>query len=78
MAKVYFDVSGIAGLGDWRTHGETIAARIRALGTQRMLFGSDGTPDLLRPRDAWAAFMERPLTTDAFATSANNVAPYMR
>jgi predicted TIM-barrel fold metal-dependent hydrolase len=78
MANVFFDVSGVAGIGEWRGRTERIALRIRQLGVQRVLFGSDGTPDLLRPRDAWAAIRELPLTDDEFGVIVNNVAPYMR
>jgi uncharacterized protein len=78
MVNVYFDVSGVAGIGEWRDKRDRIATRIRQLGLQRMLFGSDGTPDLLRPRDAWAMFRELPLTDAEFDVIMNNMAPYLR
>ena len=78
MTHVYFDVSGVAGLGDWRDKRDLIATRIRQLGLQRILFGSDGTPDLLRPRDAWAMFRELPLTDAELDLIMSNVAPYLR
>lgn len=75
---LYFDVSGIAGLGHWVEKAGLIASRIRQLGVQRVLYGSDGTPELLRPREAWAAFRQLPLSDAEFRTIGTNEAPYMR
>ena len=76
--NLYFDVSGLAGLGDWASWGPQLVARFRQLGVQRLLFGSDGTADLLRPRDAWQAFTMLPLSSEEMQIIATNVAPYMR
>ncbi len=78
-AHLYFDVSGVAGFGQWREKAELIAARIRQVGLERILYGSDaagggGVP----PREAWAAFRRLPLSESEFQTIANNVAPYLR
>jgi predicted TIM-barrel fold metal-dependent hydrolase len=79
MAHVYFDASGVAGLGQWEDKINVVATRIRQLGVQRVLYGSDGAAgDNLRPREAWAAFRKLPLSEEEFATIASNVAPYMR
>jgi predicted TIM-barrel fold metal-dependent hydrolase len=79
MARVYFDVSGVAGLGRWQEKVNLIAMRIRQLGVDRVLYGSDGAgggnPS---PREAWAAFRRLPLTDIEFRTIENNVAPYMK
>lgn len=75
---LYFDVSGVAGLGHWREKAGLIASRIRQLGVQRILYGSDGTPELLRPREAWAAFRQLPLSDAEFRVVESNEAPYMR
>jgi uncharacterized protein len=77
-AHLYFDVSGVAGLGQWVDKASLIATRIRQLGVHRVLYGSDGTTDLLRPREAWAAFRQLPLSDAEFRTIESNVAPYMR
>lgn len=77
-ANLYFDVSGVAGLGEWEKKAELIAARIRQLGVGRVLYGSDGTTDVLTPRTAWAAFRRLPLSDGEFQTIAASVAPYMR
>jgi hypothetical protein len=44
MAQVYFDASGVAGLGQWVDKTSLIATRIRQLGVNPA------------PREAWAAF----------------------
>jgi predicted TIM-barrel fold metal-dependent hydrolase len=79
MARVYFDVSGIAGLGRWREQAPRIVARLRQLGMERILFGSDsGTAAVPGPREAWAFFRELPLTEAEFRQIATNVAPYWK
>jgi predicted TIM-barrel fold metal-dependent hydrolase len=80
MTHVYFDVSGIAGYGRWMDHATQIVTRMRQLGLQHMLFGSDGAErgGGLAPRDAWAAFLKLPLSDDERRAIANNVAPYMQ
>jgi predicted TIM-barrel fold metal-dependent hydrolase len=78
MARVYFDVSGVA-LGKWTEKATLIARRIRELGVERILYGSDGAAGgNLAPREAWATFRQLPLTEAEFKTIATNVAPYMR
>jgi hypothetical protein len=54
-----------------------IATRIRELGVQRILCGTDGL-GINSARDGWAAFLKLPLTDAEFRTIANNVPPYMR
>ena len=79
MERVYFDISGIAGFGKWTDHAGQIAARIRQIGIQRVIYGSDGAlGGGLAPRDAWANVLKLPLTDEEFRTIAANVAPYMR
>ena len=79
MSRVLFDVSGVAGLGPWKEHALLIAKRIRELGVERILYGSDGAgggnPS---PREALTSFRELPLTAAEFRTIEGNVAPYMR
>jgi predicted TIM-barrel fold metal-dependent hydrolase len=79
MARVYFDVSGVVGLGDWVSKVKLIATRIREIGIERILYGSDGAGGgNLTPRDAWAVFRRLPLTEMEFRTIATNIAPYIR
>jgi len=76
MKNVYFDACGIAMPGLWEDKAGLIVQRIRQIGIQRVLYGSDAaTPDNL-PKDALQRFHELPLTKDEFRTIENNVAPY--
>ena len=79
VRQLYFDVSGVAGLGNWRPRAAVIAARLGALGSERVLYGTDGAggPNPT-PEQGWAAFRELPLTDAEFRTIASNVAPYMK
>jgi uncharacterized protein len=75
--RLWFDVTTIASARE--TDGQLIASRLRQLGVDRVLYGSDAaTGGNLPPREAWAAFLELPLTDAEFRTIARNVAPYMR
>ena len=79
MTHVYFDISGIAGFGKWTDKAEQVAARIRQIGVQRILFGSDGARGGgLTPRDAWKDFLQLPLSDAEGRTIAGNVVPYMK
>jgi predicted TIM-barrel fold metal-dependent hydrolase len=79
MKHVYFDVSGVAGLGKWKEKAGVIATRIRQLGVERLLFGSDGAGNgNLTPKEAWAAFRQLPLTQVEFHAIEQNITPYMR
>lgn len=56
-----------------------MAKRIRRVGVERILVGSDAaTGDNLPPREAWAAFRQLPLTDEEFRTIAADVTPYLR
>lgn len=79
MKNVYVEVSGVAGVGEWRSHAERIASRLRQIGVTRVLYGSDSAVGPGRaPREAWASFRELPLTDAEFRAIAMNVAPYLR
>ena len=79
MRRVYFDVSGVVGYGQWREKASLIARRIRQLGIERVLYGSDGfAGGNLAPCQAWAAFRKLPLSDSEFNTIAHNVALYMK
>lgn len=75
--RLYFDLSGV-GLPEWRKHTAAVAHSIRRVGTDRVLFGSDGTADSLRPVEAWEACRHLPLTVQEKSAIAANVAPYLR
>jgi predicted TIM-barrel fold metal-dependent hydrolase len=75
--RLYFDISGV-GLPEWQKHAAAVAACIRQVGSDRMLFGSDGTAEFMRPVEAWAAYRQLPLTVQEREAIAANVAPYLR
>lgn len=54
-----------------------ITRRIRGLGVERVLYGSDASGPGHTPRKGWAAFRTLPLLDAEFRTIAANVAPYM-
>jgi uncharacterized protein len=75
--RLYFDISGV-GLPEWQKHASGVAACIREVGIDRMLFGSDGTAEFLPPVAAWEACRQLPLTDQETLAIAANVAPYLR
>jgi uncharacterized protein len=78
MRHVYFDISGVAGVADWHDHKQIIAERIRQVGVDRVLWGSDGAfGGGMTPTQALAAFRELPLTDAEARRILSNVAPYV-
>lgn len=76
--QLWFDVTTVADLNISTANAAPVAKRIRQVGVERSLYGSDAAVgDNLRPREAWAAFRRLPLTEDEFDTIARNVAPYL-
>jgi predicted TIM-barrel fold metal-dependent hydrolase len=76
--NLWFDVTTVARDAS-PADAQLLAARIRQLGVQRVLFGSDAAAGgNLAPRESWAEFLKLPLSEAEFRTIANNVAPYMR
>ena len=78
--RLYFDVSDAALVASTPELAQVVADRIRQIGLDRILYGSDAAfgnhPD---PRGSWAAFLKGiPLTAAEFETIARNVAPYLR
>ena len=69
MEHVYFEIAGIAGIGQWQEKGELIATRIRKLGLDRVLYGSDGAISGNTPREYWARFRQLPLSDAEFRES---------
>jgi len=54
-----------------------IARRIRELGIERVLYGSDAALPGNTPRECWAVFRRLPLSAAEFRAVAGSVAPYM-
>ncbi|WP_338770125.1 amidohydrolase family protein [Massilia sp. METH4] len=77
--RLWFDVATMANPEITPPQREKLARRIRQIGADRVLFGSDAAAGKnLRPRESWAAFRQLPLTEAEFKRIAGNVAPYMR
>jgi predicted TIM-barrel fold metal-dependent hydrolase len=75
--RLWFDVTSVALDASPETL-QRIAARIRQLGVQRVLYGSDGAVGANTPQAGWAAFRKVPLTAEELRTIASNVPPYLR
>jgi predicted TIM-barrel fold metal-dependent hydrolase len=75
--NLWFDVTSVT-LNLTDASAARIVERIRQLGVQRMLFGSDAPAPNNVPRLTWAAFRKLPLTDQEFRTIETNVAPYAR
>jgi predicted TIM-barrel fold metal-dependent hydrolase len=78
--NLYFDVSDTALVASTPEPAQVVADRIRQIGLDRILYGSDAAfgnhPD---PAGSWAAFRKGiPLRAEELETIAHNVAPYLR
>jgi predicted TIM-barrel fold metal-dependent hydrolase len=79
MERVYFDITNVAGLGNWESKKDLIVKRTREIGVARVLFGSDGYfGGGVTPAQAWADFRKLPLSEAEFRTIETNLTPYMR
>lgn len=78
--RLIFDLTTVVAPDATAEDGVLLAERIRAIGFDRIVFGSDpplgGTPPL---REGWALFRSKvPLSVREFALIAHNVPPYLR
>jgi predicted TIM-barrel fold metal-dependent hydrolase len=79
MRHVWVDVTAFARPGLSAADARRLVRRLRQVGMERVLYGSDaGIGADIRPRDAWAAFRSLPLTEAEAARVANNVMSYLR
>jgi len=79
MKNVYFDVASMVIHSTTPDTLALVAKRLRQLGLQRILFGTDRAGNRNEsPKEAWESFRKLPLTEQEFKTVAGNVAPYMR
>ena len=78
MRNVWFDVTAVVQPGLSVSTLRQIAVRIRQIGIERVLYGSDAaaSPDSY-PKAGWATFQRLPLSEAEFRVVASNVAPYM-
>jgi predicted TIM-barrel fold metal-dependent hydrolase len=75
--RLMFDVASIATPDMPAATAALVAERIRQVGVDRIVYGSDSPQGgNLAPREAWAAFLRLPLTEEEFARIAANVPPY--
>lgn len=77
MKNVYFDACGIAIPGMWEDKAGLVVKRIRQIGTQRVLYGSDAATPGNSPMEALQRWRKLPLTQEEFRVIENNVAPYV-
>jgi predicted TIM-barrel fold metal-dependent hydrolase len=77
--NLWFDVASVATPDIAPGHAREMVERIRMVGVDRILYGSDAaSPGNMKPREAWAAFRALPLTPGELESIARNVAPYLR
>jgi uncharacterized protein len=79
MKNVWFDSTVVVRPGMSPDDLQRIAARVRQIGVERVLYGSDAPASpLVYPKAGWAAFQRLPLTTVELRVVATNIPPYMR
>jgi predicted TIM-barrel fold metal-dependent hydrolase len=79
MKNVWFDTTVVVRSNMPAIDLERVAARIRQIGVDRVLYGSDApTNPLAYPKAGWAAFQRLPLTPAELRIIARNIPPYMR
>src|SRR5207245_656360 len=76
--RLYFDVTTVVTPNITAEQAQLVATRVRELGVERILYGSDAASGGNPPREGWAAFRKLPLSDREFKTIAGNVPPYMR
>jgi predicted TIM-barrel fold metal-dependent hydrolase len=76
--RLWFDVASVVDPAISPANAALVARRIRQVGLERILFGSDAAAgDNLRPRESWLTFRRLSLTDDEIARIADNLAPYV-
>jgi predicted TIM-barrel fold metal-dependent hydrolase len=79
VRNLWFDASVVVRPGMTAEELRKIAARIRQIGVERVLYGSDAAASpATYPETGWAAFQRLPLTAAEFRVMTSNVAPYLR
>ena len=78
LKNVFFDVSGVVGLGDWNADkASRVVQRMRQLGLSRLLYGSDAAVPENLPDGRLQKWRELPLTKEEFRVIESNSAPYL-
>jgi predicted TIM-barrel fold metal-dependent hydrolase len=79
VKNLYFDLALVAPADLSAERAQFVAQRIREIGVQRILYGSDGgDPTDPPPKAAFQAFRKLPLTEAEFRAIEGNVAPYLK
>jgi predicted TIM-barrel fold metal-dependent hydrolase len=79
VQHLFFDLALVAPADLSPERVQFVAQRIREIGVQRILYGSDGgDPTDPPPKAAFEAFRKLPLTEAEFRAIEGNVAPYLR
>ena len=79
MKNVWFDATVVVRPSTSPDDLQKIAARIRQIGLERVLYGSDAAASpLAYPKAGWAAFQRLPLSPVELRAVAANIPPYMR
>jgi predicted TIM-barrel fold metal-dependent hydrolase len=79
VKNLYFDLALVVPPATPPERREWVAQRIRDIGVERILYGSDGgDPTDPPPKVTLQAFHSLPLTKKEFAAIEKNVAPYLR
>jgi predicted TIM-barrel fold metal-dependent hydrolase len=77
--NLYFDVTTVVLPTATSERLTLIARRLRQIGLQRILYGSDAAAGgNLPPKEGWAAFQRLPMTAAEFQTIVGNTPAYMR
>ena len=79
VKNLFFDLALVAPVDLSAERAQFVAQRIREIGVQRILYGSDGgDPTDPPPKAAFEAFRKLPLTEPEFRAIEGNVAPYLK
>lgn len=78
VKNVWFDVTAMASAEATATQKAELAAKIRQLSLERVLYGSDAPTPENPPAQGWATFRLLPFSDAEFRTIATNLAPWAR
>ena len=80
VRNLMFDVTTVISSKTSPAQAKLVASRLRQLGLERILYGSDTPdPDHQTPAEGWAAFRDKlDLSDEELRTIANNLPPYAR
>lgn len=78
VAHLYVDISGLSIDQLSPERKALLVTRIRQIGPDRILYGSDGAVPGHGPREYWESLETLPLSASELRAIASNVAPYMR